>query len=84
MADGAPEADASAAAESIAPQPAAIADLLDKSSTIAKRAIVEARFFKEDIFKTVSLILFELLGTVKFILIKLGLGKIISLLRFHA
>lgn len=83
MADGAPEADASAAAESIAPQLDAIADLLDKSSTIAKRAIVEARFFKEDIFKTVSLILFELLGTVKFILIKLGLGKIIPLLRLH-
>ncbi|KAI1662056.1 hypothetical protein F4813DRAFT_396731 [Daldinia decipiens] len=77
VADGASEADASAAAESIAPQLDAIADLLDKSVIIAKRAIVEAQFFKEDIFRTVSFILFELLGTVKFILIKLGLGPVL-------
>ncbi|KAI1805372.1 hypothetical protein F4811DRAFT_561221 [Daldinia bambusicola] len=75
--DAAPETDATAAADSIAPQLDAIADLLDKSAAIAKRAIVEARFVKEDIFKTLSLILFELLGTVKFILIKLGLGPVL-------
>ncbi|OTB09655.1 hypothetical protein M426DRAFT_316193 [Hypoxylon sp. CI-4A] len=77
VADAAPEADAQAAADSIAPQLDAIADLLEQSVSIAKRAIVEARFVKEDIFKTVSLILFELLGTVKFILIKLGLGPVL-------
>ncbi|KAI1416662.1 hypothetical protein F5Y13DRAFT_205500 [Hypoxylon sp. FL1857] len=75
--DAAPEADAQTAADAIAPQLDAIADLLDKSSSIAKRAIVEGRFVKEDIFKTVSLILWELLGTVKFILIKIGLGPVL-------
>lgn len=75
VADAAPEEDAVAAADEIAPQLEAIADLLDKSATIAKRAILEGRYVKEDIFKTVSIILYELLGTVKFILIKLGLGK---------
>lgn len=76
MADAAPEADAQAAADAIAPQLKTITDLLDKSATIAKRSILEGRFFKEDIFRTVSFILFELLFTVKFILIKIGLGKI--------
>ncbi|KAI1387342.1 uncharacterized protein F4822DRAFT_279613 [Hypoxylon trugodes] len=77
VADGAPEADAQVAADSIAPQLDAISDLLEKSVSIAKRAILEGRFVKEDIFKTVSIILFELLGTVKFILIKLGLGPVL-------
>ncbi|KAI2472850.1 hypothetical protein F4781DRAFT_427943 [Annulohypoxylon bovei var. microspora] len=75
--DAAPEADAQAAADIIAPQLEAIGELLDKSVSIAKRAIVGGRFVKEDIFKTVSIILFELLGTVKFILIKLGLGPVL-------
>lgn len=75
VADAAPEADAEAVAEQIAPQLDVIADLLDKSANIAKRAILDGRYVKEDIFRTVSIILYELLGTVKFILIKLGLGK---------
>ncbi|KAI1211398.1 uncharacterized protein F4807DRAFT_37354 [Annulohypoxylon truncatum] len=75
--DAAPEAEAQAAADTIAPQLEAISDLLDQAGSIAKRAILEGRFVKEDIFKTVSLILYELLGTVKFILIKLGLGPVL-------
>ncbi|OTA62358.1 hypothetical protein K449DRAFT_434020 [Hypoxylon sp. EC38] len=75
--DAAPEADAQVAADSISPQLETIGELLDKSVSIAKRAIVESRYVKEDIFKTVSLILWELLGTVKFILIKLGLGPVL-------
>ncbi|KAI6084143.1 hypothetical protein F4821DRAFT_280332 [Hypoxylon rubiginosum] len=77
VADAAPEADAEAVAEQIAPQLDVIADLLDKSANIAKRAILDGRYVKEDIFRTVSIILYELLGTVKFILIKLGLGPVL-------
>ncbi|KAL7622464.1 hypothetical protein AAE478_007970 [Parahypoxylon ruwenzoriense] len=77
LADAVPEADAESAADSIAPQLQAISDLLDKSAAITKRAVVEGRFVKEDIFKTVSLIVAELLGAVKFILIKLGLGPVL-------
>ncbi|KAI1777013.1 hypothetical protein F4818DRAFT_332859 [Hypoxylon cercidicola] len=77
VADAAPEADAQVVADEIAPQLEVIADLLDKSATIGKRAILEGRYVKEDIFKTVSIILYELLGTVKFILIKLGLGPVL-------
>ncbi|KAI1760645.1 hypothetical protein GGR53DRAFT_74303 [Hypoxylon sp. FL1150] len=77
VADAAPEADAEAVAEQIAPQLDVIADLLDKSATIAKRALLDRRYVKEDIFRTVSIILYELLGTVKFILLKLGLGPVL-------
>ncbi|KAI2618592.1 hypothetical protein GGS26DRAFT_584935 [Hypomontagnella submonticulosa] len=77
IADAAPETEAQTAADSIAPQLDIIAELLDKAGSIGKRAILEGRYFKEDIFKTVSLILWELLGTVKFILIKLGLGPVL-------
>lgn len=73
--DAAPAADAKSAAESIAPQLQALADLFEQGATIGKRAILDARHGKEDIFATVSIILWELLFTVKFILIKLGLGK---------
>ncbi|KAI5866047.1 hypothetical protein GGS23DRAFT_594201 [Durotheca rogersii] len=75
--DAAPEEDAKPAAASIAPQLQAISDLLDKSATLTKRAVVESRFVKADLIKTVSLILWELLGTVKFILLKLGLGPVL-------
>ncbi|KAI1442255.1 hypothetical protein F5Y02DRAFT_266579 [Annulohypoxylon stygium] len=75
--DAAPEAEAQTAADAIAPQLETIGELLDQASSIAKRSILEGRFVKEDIFKTVGLILFELLGTVKFILIKLGLGPVL-------
>lgn len=80
--DAAPEAEAQTAADAIAPQLETIGELLDQASSIAKRSILEGRFVKEDIFKTVGLILFELLGTVKFILIKLGLGMIKSTLDY--
>ncbi|KAI1097333.1 hypothetical protein F4804DRAFT_178649 [Jackrogersella minutella] len=77
VADAAPEAEANAAAEAITPQLEAISDLLENAVSITKRAILEGRFVKEDIFKTVSFILWELLGTVKFILLKLGLGPVL-------
>ncbi|KAI1077191.1 hypothetical protein F5B20DRAFT_276423 [Whalleya microplaca] len=72
--DAAPEEEAQVAADAIAPQLEAITELLESSVSIAKRAL-KARFGPEDIFVTVSIILWELLGTIKFILFKLGLGK---------
>ncbi|KAI1354768.1 hypothetical protein F5Y01DRAFT_272692 [Xylaria sp. FL0043] len=72
------DADATADAAAIAPQLQTITDLLTAvNGTIVKRAVVEARFGKPDLFKTLSLIIFELLFTVKKILFKLGLGKVV-------
>ncbi|KAH9997816.1 hypothetical protein F4779DRAFT_170214 [Xylariaceae sp. FL0662B] len=75
--DAAPEADAQTAADAIAPQLEAIAELLESSTGIAKRAVLNPRIGPTDIFVTISIILWEILGTVKFILIKLGLGPVL-------
>ncbi|KAI8945058.1 hypothetical protein F4801DRAFT_594451 [Xylaria longipes] len=74
------DAEATADAEQIAPQLQAITDLLtnaDSAIVATKRVLVEARYGKPDLFKTVSLILYELLFTVKVVLFKLGLGKVV-------
>ncbi|KAI1122090.1 hypothetical protein F5Y10DRAFT_287535 [Nemania abortiva] len=73
------EEQATTDAASLAPQFQAITDLLTAANaTVVKRAIVEARGFgKPDIFKTLSIIVYEILGTVKFTLFKLGLGKVV-------
>ncbi|KAI0449697.1 hypothetical protein F5B21DRAFT_508923 [Xylaria acuta] len=73
------DAEAIADAEKIAPQLQAITDLLTAadSAVVVKRALVEARYGKPDLFKTVSHILYELLFTVKVVLFKLGLGKVV-------
>ncbi|KAI0423649.1 hypothetical protein F5Y09DRAFT_336416 [Xylaria sp. FL1042] len=72
------DADATADATKIAPQLQAITDLLTAvNGTVVKRALVEARFGKPDLFKTLSAIIFEVLFTVKKILFKLGLGKVV-------
>ncbi|KAI0103965.1 hypothetical protein GGR51DRAFT_561342 [Nemania sp. FL0031] len=65
-------------AAQIAPQLQAITDLITAvNGTVVKRALVEARFGKPDLFKTLSIIIYEILGTVKFTLFKLGLGKVV-------
>ncbi|KAI3324087.1 hypothetical protein HD806DRAFT_543498 [Xylariaceae sp. AK1471] len=65
-------------AAAIAPQLQAITDLLTAANTtVVKRALIEARHGKADLFKTLSIIIYELLGTVKFIIFKLGLGKVL-------
>jgi hypothetical protein len=63
-------------ATAIAPQLQAITDLLTAANTavVVKRALIEARHGKADLFKTLSIIIYELLGTVKFTIFKLGLG----------
>jgi hypothetical protein len=72
------DAQATDDAAAIAPQLQAITDLLTAANTtlVAKRAVLEARHGKADLFKTLSIIIYELLGTVKFIIFKLGLGKL--------
>ncbi|KAI0812937.1 hypothetical protein GGR55DRAFT_677265 [Xylaria sp. FL0064] len=72
------DTDATADAAAIVPQLQTITDLLTAvNGTVVKRAVVEASFGKPDLFKTLSLIIFELLFTVKKILFKLGLGKVV-------
>ncbi|RYC64085.1 hypothetical protein CHU98_g2110 [Xylaria longipes] len=74
------DTEATTDAEQIAPQLQAITDLLtnaDSAIVTTKRALVEARYSKPGLFKTVSLILYELLFTVKVVLFKLGLGKVV-------
>ncbi|KAI0183859.1 hypothetical protein EV127DRAFT_486706 [Xylaria flabelliformis] len=82
LSDTVTDSDATATADSIAPQLQAITDLLTAadSALVVKRALVEARFGKPDLFKTVSFILYELLFTVKVILFKLGLAKVVTFL----
>ncbi|KAI0515110.1 hypothetical protein F5B22DRAFT_202654 [Xylaria bambusicola] len=75
------DAQATADASQIAPQLQAITDLLTAANTtVVKRALVEARFGKPDLFKTLSIIIFEVLFTVKKILYKLGLAKVVHYL----
>jgi hypothetical protein len=70
--------EATATAAGIAPQLQAITDLITAANTtVVKRALVEARYGKPDLFKTLSKILYEVLFTVKKILFKLGLGKVV-------
>ncbi|KAI0394207.1 hypothetical protein F5Y17DRAFT_476013 [Xylariaceae sp. FL0594] len=84
------EADVDAEVAQIAPQLQAITDLLNaanassSSSTTTVFSLARAVFVaekrhkgKEDLFKTLSIIIYELLGTVKFIIFKLGLGKVL-------
>ncbi|KAI0860788.1 hypothetical protein F4860DRAFT_514432 [Xylaria cubensis] len=82
LSDTVTDSDATVTADSIAPQLQAITDLLTAadSALVVKRALVEARFGKPDLFKTVSFILYELLFTVKVILFKLGLAKVVIFL----
>ncbi|KAI1816543.1 hypothetical protein GGS20DRAFT_583371 [Poronia punctata] len=65
----------------IIPQLQTITDLLTAANStvtvVVKRAFLEKRHGKDDLFKTLSIIIYELLGTVKFIIIKLGLGKVL-------
>ncbi|GAP92694.1 putative outer capsid protein VP5 [Rosellinia necatrix] len=69
---------ATADAAQIAPQLQAITNLITAvDSSVVKRAVVEARYGKPDLFKTLSLIIYEILGTVKHALFKLGLGKVV-------
>ncbi|KAI0197816.1 hypothetical protein F4808DRAFT_463354 [Astrocystis sublimbata] len=80
--DEAADADTTAAAESIAPQLEAITALLTAAdgavTAPTKRSAHKASYGKPDLFKTVSIILYELLYTVKVILKKLGLGKVVK------
>ncbi|KAF2964539.1 hypothetical protein GQX73_g9040 [Xylaria multiplex] len=70
--------DADASAAQIAPQLQAITDLITAvNSTVVKRAVAEAHYGKPDLFKTISFIIYEVLFTVKVILFKLGLGKVV-------
>ncbi|KAI0399153.1 hypothetical protein F4802DRAFT_60226 [Xylaria palmicola] len=72
------DAQTTADAEKIAPQLQAITDLLTAAdSSLVKRAFVEASYGKPDLFKTLSKIIYEVLFTVKKILFKLGLGKVV-------
>ncbi|TGJ86915.1 hypothetical protein E0Z10_g1843 [Xylaria hypoxylon] len=73
------DAETTADAAKIAPQLQAITDLITAvNSTVVKRAFVESRNYgKPDLFKTLSFIIYELLFTVKIILFKLGLGKVV-------
>ncbi|GAW23515.1 hypothetical protein EKO27_g4783 [Xylaria grammica] len=72
------DSEATADAAQIAPQLQAITDLITAvNSTVVKRAIVEARYGKPDLFKTLSFIIYEVLFTVKVILFKIGLGKVV-------
>ncbi|KAI0439422.1 hypothetical protein F4803DRAFT_47311 [Xylaria telfairii] len=72
------DTEATADAEKIAPQLQAITNLLTAAdSAVVKRALVESHYGKPDLFKTVSHILYELLFTVKVILFKIGLGKVV-------
>ncbi|KAH8158678.1 hypothetical protein CIB48_g9567 [Xylaria polymorpha] len=77
------DAEATTNAEKIAPQLQAITNLLTGAdSDVVKRALVESypgkpHYGKPDLFKTISYILYELLFTVKVILFKLGLGKVV-------
>ncbi|KAI1423476.1 hypothetical protein F5Y12DRAFT_529961 [Xylaria sp. FL1777] len=72
------DAETTADASQIAPQLQTITDLLTAvNSTVVKRALIEARYGKPDLFKTLSAIIYEVLFTVKFILFKLGLGKVV-------
>ncbi|KAI1503448.1 hypothetical protein F5X99DRAFT_105059 [Biscogniauxia marginata] len=74
------EQQANATAASIAPQLQAITDLLTTETTkFAKRSLTEVRGIhtKADLFATVSIVIWELLFTVKFLIFKLGLGSIL-------
>ncbi|KAI1149334.1 hypothetical protein F4825DRAFT_464205 [Nemania diffusa] len=69
-------------AAQIAPQLQAITDLLTAAnSTVVKRDGGHGgghyHWSKPDLFKTLSIIIFEVLFTTKFILFKLGLGKVV-------
>ncbi|KAI8626004.1 hypothetical protein F5Y19DRAFT_479084 [Xylariaceae sp. FL1651] len=65
-------------ATAIAPQLQAITDLLTAANAkVTKRSLLQARHGKDDLFKTVSIIIYELLYTVKKIIFKLGLGKVL-------
>ncbi|KAI1265531.1 hypothetical protein F5Y18DRAFT_435894 [Xylariaceae sp. FL1019] len=79
--DGAPDADVTAGATAIATQLSAITDLFDAANSRlavpAKRDLSARYVGKEDLFKTVSLIIFEVLFTAKKIIFKLGLGKVL-------
>ncbi|KAI1343149.1 hypothetical protein F5Y15DRAFT_412812 [Xylariaceae sp. FL0016] len=73
-------AEANAAGASMAPQMAAITELLKaETKKYSKRFFAEARggCGKPCIFETISIIIYELLCTVKFIIFKLGLGCIL-------
>jgi hypothetical protein len=71
------EAEANNDVAKIVPQLQAITDLLNAANTtVVKRALVEKRHGKADLFKTLSIIIYEVLGTVKFIIFKLGLGML--------
>ncbi|KAI1303978.1 hypothetical protein F5Y03DRAFT_179800 [Xylaria venustula] len=73
------DADTTADAAAIAPQLQTITDLLTAANaTVVKRAIADGyHHSKPDLFKVLSAIIYELLFTVKKILFKLGLGKVV-------
>ncbi|KAI0483436.1 hypothetical protein F4859DRAFT_512091 [Xylaria cf. heliscus] len=77
------DAEAAANAEKIAPQLQVITDLLTAtdSGVTSKRALVATGYSKPDLFKIISHIIYELLFTVKIILIKLGLVKVVIFLK---
>ncbi|KAI5917336.1 hypothetical protein F4810DRAFT_60407 [Camillea tinctor] len=71
---------ANATADSLAPQFQAITDLISAETTkFVKRSMSATRgvHTKADLFATVSIIIWELLFTVKFVIFKLGLGSIL-------
>ncbi|KAI1636871.1 hypothetical protein F4809DRAFT_641113 [Biscogniauxia mediterranea] len=78
--EGISEQQANATAESLAPQFQAITDLLSAETTkLVKRSFSATRgaHTKADLFATVSIIIWELLFTVKSIVFKLGLGSVL-------
>ncbi|KAI0593567.1 hypothetical protein F4775DRAFT_492779 [Biscogniauxia sp. FL1348] len=75
--EGISEQQANATAETLAPQFQAITDLLRGSTAqFVKRSFGSAHT-KADLFATVSIIIWELLFTVKSVVFKLGLGPVL-------